>query len=424
MIEHQTTSIREVGFVGLGVMGQPMALNLQRSGVQLTVWNRTPARCAPVVAAGATQAATLDELFKSSQTIILMLADERSTDHVIDRGGDRFRARVAGKRIIAMGTNSPAWSARLAGDLVAAGAEYIEAPVSGSRQPAVNGRLVVMIAGATEAARSEVARLIAPVCSQTFDAGLVPTALRLKLSVNLYLITMATGLAEAAELANRLGVEWSLLRSVLDAGPMASDVSRMKLKKLVDNDFSVQASIRDVLMNCRLVADAAQDVGFDANLLTSSMRLFDQAVQDGLGDRDMIGVIQAMGTAGSTPGLLIAEQLDAYNSRDLTRFMNCWDEDATYASHPDLILFQGAADIREHHCRRFEDPALRAVLLRRTVVDDVVVDHEWVTRSSKDGLEQLEVVAIYTVIGDRIAHASFRQQERILAQQNCVRGVA
>ncbi len=424
MSKLQASPVREVGFVGLGVMGQPMALNLQRSGVHLTVWNRTPARYAPLMAAGAKQAASLDALFESSRTIILMLADEHSTDWVLDRAGGKFLTRVSGKRIIAMGTNSPAWSERLAGDLLAAGAEYIEAPVSGSRQPALEGRLVAMVAGATEAVRSDAARLISPMCHQTFDAGLVPTALRLKISVNLYLITMVTGLAEAAGLARKLGVDWSLLKSVLDAGPMASDVSRLKLEKLLNDDFSVQASIRDVLMNCRLVADAAQDAGFAAPLLTRSMRFFDQAQQDGLGDHDMIGVIGAMRGALPAAGLAIAEQLDAYNSRDLDRFMDCWDEDATFASHPDQVLLQGAAEIREHHRRRFEDPALKAVLLSRTVVDDVVVDHEWVTRSSEDRLEHLEVVAIYTIVKGRIAHASFRQRERRSGQQASTRTVA
>jgi 3-hydroxyisobutyrate dehydrogenase len=286
--------VREVGFIGLGVMGQPMALNLQRSGVQLTVWNRTASRCAPLVAAGAEQAASLDALFNSSQTIILMLADELSTDQVLDRAGDGFRERVSGKRIIAMGTCSPLWSERLASDLHAADGEYVEAPVSGSRQPAIDGKLVAMVAAADDAARSDVAKLISPMCAKIFDAGPVPAALRLKISVNLYLITMVTGLAEAAGLARKLGVDWSLLRSVLNAGPMASDVSRTKLEKLVNNDFGVQASIRDVLMNCRLVADAAHHVGFEAPLLRRSMRLFDQALQSGLGDLDMIGVIRAM----------------------------------------------------------------------------------------------------------------------------------
>jgi 3-hydroxyisobutyrate dehydrogenase len=223
-----------------------------------------------------------------------MLADEQSTNRVLDRAGGKFQKRVSGKRIVAMGTNSPSWSERLQCDLLAAGAEYIEAPVSGSRQPALEGRLVAMVAGANDELRSDVARLISPMCRQTFNAGPVPGALRLKISVNLYLITMVTGLAECAGLARRLGIDWSLLKSVLDAGPMASDVSRIKLEKLVDEDFSVQASIRDVLMNCRLVADAAQSVELDAPLLKHSMRLFNRAQHDGLGDLDMIGIIRTM----------------------------------------------------------------------------------------------------------------------------------
>ncbi len=412
MNKNQASPFGKIGFVGLGVMGQPMALNLQRSGVPLTVWNRTPARCAPLVAAGAAQAASLDALFASSQTIILMLANERSTDLVLDRAGDKFLPRVSGKRIIAMGTNSPAWSERLASDLLAANAEYIEAPVSGSRQPALEGRLVVMVAGATQAARSAAADLISPMCRQTFNAGLVPTALRLKISVNLYLITMVTGLAEAASLARKLGVDWSLLRSVLDAGPMASDVSRAKLEKLVNDDFSVQASIADVLMNCRLVADAAQEAGIAAPLLTRSMRFFDQALREGGADRDMIGVISAMESALPAAGQVIAEQFDAYNARDLDRFMTCWDKHATFVSQPDHIIAKGAAQIRQIFRQWFADTALQAVLLSRTVVDDIVVDHELVTSTTGDRLKQFEVVAIYTVVNGRIAHATFSQKER------------
>ena len=310
MSKTQASTAGGIGFVGLGVMGEPMALRLQNSGVSLMVWNRTADRCATLVAAGATQAPSLDALFQCSATVILMLADERSTDRVLGRRGDSFARRVSGRRIIVMGTNSPGWSEALEKDLLAAGAEYIEAPVSGSRQPALDGRLVAMIAGASEAARSNAASLLEPMCSQTFDAGPVPSALRLKISVNLYLITMVTGLAEAAFLANRLGIQWSLLKSVLDAGPMASDVSRMKLEKLVDNNFSIQASIRDVLMNCRLVADAAQGAGFEAPLLTQSMRLFDQAQRDGLGDFDMIAVIRAMASEASPEKLPGSDRSD------------------------------------------------------------------------------------------------------------------
>src|SRR5918993_1325276 len=102
-----------VGFIGIGVMGQPMALNLLRAGVPLAVWNRTPSRCAPLAELGATIAAGPDEVYATADTVILMMIDEESTDLVLGRGSGRFERNVRGHSIIQMGTVSPGYSRRL-----------------------------------------------------------------------------------------------------------------------------------------------------------------------------------------------------------------------------------------------------------------------------------------------------------------------
>jgi 3-hydroxyisobutyrate dehydrogenase len=86
-----------VGFVGLGVMGQPMALNLARAGTPLIVWNRTPGRCDPLRATGAEVAANPAEVFDRAESVILMLADEKAVDTVLGRGTPDFDGRVAGQ---------------------------------------------------------------------------------------------------------------------------------------------------------------------------------------------------------------------------------------------------------------------------------------------------------------------------------------
>src|SRR5215472_11867355 len=136
-----------VGFVGLGVMGQPMAINLARAGWRPLVWNRTPARAVPVVAAGGRQASTAADVFEASEVVFLMLADEAATDAVLARGPGGFGVPVTGRTIVHMGTMSPLWSAGLRKDFVRAGGSYVEAPVSGSRRPAETGELVAMLAG-------------------------------------------------------------------------------------------------------------------------------------------------------------------------------------------------------------------------------------------------------------------------------------
>ena len=114
-----------------------------------------------------------------------------------------------------------------------------------------------MLAG-DRAGVDRVRPLLAPMCRDTVDCGPVPNGLLMKLAVNLYLITMVTGLAEAAHFAERHGLDQERFVAILDAGPMASLVSRGKAAKLLARDFSVQAASLDVLKNNRLVAEAAR----------------------------------------------------------------------------------------------------------------------------------------------------------------------
>ncbi|WP_458249247.1 NAD(P)-dependent oxidoreductase [Streptomyces sp. MAI_2237] len=282
-----------VGFVGLGVMGQPMALNLARAGTPLVVWNRTPARCEPLRAAGAEVAAGPAEVFERAGTVILMLADEAAMDTVLGRGGPDFTPRVAGHTIVHMGTTSAEYSGGLREDIGNAGGRYVEAPVSGSRVPAERGELVGMLAGDADAVAA-VRPLLAPVCRELFDCGSVPGALLMKFSVNLFLITMVTGLTEAFHFADRHGLDQRLLRDVLDAGPMASAVSRVKGAKLVDRDFTVQAGAADVLKNNRLIAEAARKADLASPLLDVCHALFGETVEQGHGGEDMVTVLRAI----------------------------------------------------------------------------------------------------------------------------------
>ncbi|MFF9060510.1 NAD(P)-dependent oxidoreductase [Streptomyces sp. NPDC014882] len=284
-----------VGFLGLGVMGQPMALHLARSATPLLVWNRTPGRCDPLRAAGAEVAASPAEVFERAGTVFLMLADETALDTVLGRGTPDFAPRVAGRTVVHMGTTAPEHSGGLRDDVLAAGGRYVEAPVSGSRVPAERGELVAMLAGDDDAV-ADVRPLLAPLCRETFACGPVPGALLMKFSVNLFLITLVTGLAEAFHFADRHGLDRNLLRDVLDAGPMASAVSRGKAPKLLARDFTVQAAAADALKNNRLIARAARTAGLASPLLDVCHSLYAETVDQGHGDEDMVAVLRALET--------------------------------------------------------------------------------------------------------------------------------
>lgn len=287
-----------IGFIGLGVMGQPMALNLARAGMTPVVWNRSAAALAVLGEAGARVADSPAQVFEQARVVIVMLADEAAIDAVLGRGTPRFAALLRDRILVHMGTTSAEYSRALEADIRATGGGYVEAPVSGSRVPAQAGQLVAMLAG-DEAVVQRVRPLLSPMCGQSFVCGAVPNALLMKLSVNLFLITMVTGLAESVHFAQRQGLDLRQLQAIVDAGPMASAVSKIKLAKLVDGDYSVQASIADVLKNNRLIAQAARDAGIASPLLDVCHALFGETLAQGHGAADMAAVVRAIQTRSS-----------------------------------------------------------------------------------------------------------------------------
>ena len=137
----------KTGFLGLGSMGEPMALNLQKAGFPLLLWNRTGGRAGALLRGGAELAADPAEVFRRCPVVLTMLVDGEALDQVLGRGTAQFSRRVEDRLVVSLATHAPAYARGLAADIEAAGGRYAEAPVSGSRIPAEEGRLVAMAAG-------------------------------------------------------------------------------------------------------------------------------------------------------------------------------------------------------------------------------------------------------------------------------------
>lgn len=289
----QTTGEETLGFIGLGVMGQAMALNLANAGYQLVVWNRSVEATLPLEAVGSHRANTVDEVFQRASTVFVMLLNAEVIDSVLGRGTPAFAARVAGRTVVSMSSVAPDYSKGLAADIAAACGHYIEAPVSGSRQPAREGQLVSMVAG-DQVHVERVLPLLGPMCREAVYCGEIGNALLMKLAVNLYLNTTLAGLSEAVHFAGSVGLELTAFKSVIDAGPMASGITRVKLPKLIDREFSVQAATSDALASCTLIASAARKAGVASPMLDLAKDLYAESVALGNSRMDMASVLAAI----------------------------------------------------------------------------------------------------------------------------------
>lgn len=282
----------EVGFVGLGTMGEPMAANLARAGTRLTVWNRSDPAAQRLAALGATVATSPHDLVIRSDVVLVMLADDTVLDAVLGRGTDRF-ASLAGRTLVQMGTTAPDHSAGLERDVRAVGGRYVEAPMSGSRLPAEAGELVSMVAGSKESV-ALVERLLAPLCSRVVRCGAVPRAMTTKLAVNHFLITMVATLAETTHLAESVDLDLPTFRAVLDSGPMASAVSRAKVAKLATRDLTAHSPVDGVHWIADLIDGMATGAGVATPFLELSASLLAEAEASGRGHQDMAAVVTAL----------------------------------------------------------------------------------------------------------------------------------
>jgi 3-hydroxyisobutyrate dehydrogenase len=227
----------EIGFVGLGAMGQPMALNLAKAGHRLVVWNRSPQRSRVLAELGARVAAGPEEVFARCDTVLAMLADGEALDDVLARGTPEFGPRVRGHLILNLATNDAAYAKGLEAALTGEGARYVEAPVSGSRVPAERGELVAMVAGSPEDVEL-VAPLLAPLCRQVVSCGPVPGGTLMKFATLIVNIATITAIAEASQFALRQGLDLERFNEALLGGPLASDVAKVKAPKLARRDFT------------------------------------------------------------------------------------------------------------------------------------------------------------------------------------------
>ena len=282
-----------VGVIGIGLMGMACAKRMRAAGLELLGYDVDTKKIESFVKLGGKAAHSVAEIAQSCHKIVLAVFNTEQVEETIDALVAAVPAGAGPRIALCVSTCDPDRISKLFARTPANKVRYVEAPVSGSRVPAEQGKLVGMLAGDPEAVAMALP-LLRPLCERTFHCGAVPRALHMKLAVNLFLITMVTGLAEATHFAQHNGLDLSVFRDILDAGPMASKVSSLKLSKLVEQDYTVQASIADVLMNATLIFDAARAAGVASPLLDRSRDLFARTDQLGHGKADMAAVILAL----------------------------------------------------------------------------------------------------------------------------------
>ncbi|KAK4104420.1 hypothetical protein N658DRAFT_483366 [Parathielavia hyrcaniae] len=283
-----------VGFLSPGFMGTPMALNLARK-FPLTLWNRRSSKYPPLVQAGAKTAPSPAHAIRHSDIIFMMLFDEHAIRAVLT---DDVRHELRSKTLINSSSVSVDFSRRLSEQVRNAGGEFIEMPISGSKVPAEQGKLVVMMAG-DKAVVDRIRPYIEPMASAAVYCGsTIGCGLKMKYAANTLLIAMTAGLAEAMNLARAQGIDLDAFGRVLDARPLASACSRVKVAKMLSQDWSAT----------QLIQAAAREANTQSPLIGLCASLYRQAIESGIGDEDMIAAVKCLAGSEGFRGTATSER--------------------------------------------------------------------------------------------------------------------
>ncbi|MCX4734042.1 NAD(P)-dependent oxidoreductase [Streptomyces sp. NBC_01363] len=279
-----------VAVLGTGIMGSGMARSLLRAGLVVRAWNRTRSKADPLAADGATVTETAEEAVRGADVVLTMLNDGPSVAAALAAASGGLHAGQVLLQSTTVGPDATADLAQRAADL---GPVYLDAPVSGTKQPAEQGALTVLVAGPS-AVRATVEPVLDAIGQRTVWVDEAPgAASRLKLVVNTWVITTVNNIAECLNLAEGLGIDPQIFLDVMKGGPLDSAYLQGKSAAVLSGDLTPSFALSTALKDTRLILDAAQSSGVRLDLVAASADRFLRAEAAGHGGEDMIATYYA-----------------------------------------------------------------------------------------------------------------------------------
>ncbi|MFC6379409.1 NAD(P)-dependent oxidoreductase [Tatumella sp. JGM118] len=273
----------EVAVLGLGAMGHAFAGNLLKKGFAVYGWNRSPEKGEDLRQPGFTLADSPAAAVSQASVIITMLPDEKTTHEVLTQA---LHAIPQGATVCQMGTLGVEGTEKLHQLLSEQRPDilFLDAPVSGTKAPAENAQITVLASGdRSRAGAAE--QVFAAISKATLWQGDAGAGSRMKLVVNSWLIGLMQSLAESERLAESLGFGPQDFWQALEGGPLAAPYAKVKLQMIESGDFSPQMQLIWALKDAKLAVNAGNAAQLPA--LENITRLWQQAVDDGLGEQDL-----------------------------------------------------------------------------------------------------------------------------------------
>ena len=281
----------KVGFIGVGVMGAPMALNIIKKGHELTVFDHSPDAIARMVKAGAKAAATPKEVGAASDIVVTMLPEPQHVEQAVLGADGVAEGLRKGGSVIDMSTIDPQTSKRIGDVLRTRGMEMVDSPVGKTSEHAETGTLTLMVGGNKEAI-DRAMPVLKCMGTDTFLCGGPGTGHAMKITNNLLATTIMMANTEALAIGIKEGLTLELMQEVMSTTMAWNQQFAVAMpKKAFKGDDSPGFAIRLACKDVRLACEVAEAQGFTALVGRAAQATMERAIEQGLGDRDTAAIM-------------------------------------------------------------------------------------------------------------------------------------
>lgn len=286
---------RKIGFIGLGLMGCPMALNLRKAGHSLTIWNRTPSRAEELLSAGAVLAKTPREVAAASDILITIVSDPPALESVLWGSAEQKDGALDGLKsgsiYIDSSTVSPALEKKIAAACQQRGVRFLDAPVTGGDWGAREGNLVFMIGG-DRGTLKEAEPILNVMGKKLFHLGPHGAGQTVKLAMNAILALEVGAMAEALALVTRAGLNGEQLVEVMQASMARSGVLDVKSPLMLKGDYKPSFPLRLMHKDLGLALDLANQLGVPLPATAAAREVYNAVKGEAKEDLDYSAVMR------------------------------------------------------------------------------------------------------------------------------------
>ena len=285
--------MKNIGWIGLGKMGLPMALKLASQKYKLSVFNRTKSKTSDLVAAGASAEDNVASVAKKSDITITMVSDDFALERIALGSDGVLKNAKPNSTFIDMSTVSPGLSAKISEAAAAKNINYLRAPVNGTVMQAETSTLVILVSGPQEIFGKQ--RDIFDVMgNKIFYVGGEEQARYLKLSINMMVGVSAIMMAEALALGKAGGLDWDMMIDIIKNSAVGSPVVNYKEQMLKDRDFTPAFSAKQMAKDFDLILEAARTGNVPLSIAAQTQQNWSSMIATGRGENDFFGYIELL----------------------------------------------------------------------------------------------------------------------------------